>query len=87
MPALQHWLDVVQRHRPASHTPDAQSLAVLQCRPLNWGSTPSALSVEHAMPVPLGEHALFDGVTRSARKSPSVSAMIGFSYQVHDERY
>jgi hypothetical protein len=66
-----------------------QSSFVSQRRPLNWRSTPSAVSVSgrQAIPVPSGEHALFDGDTTSARKLPSTSATIGFSYQVHDELY
>jgi hypothetical protein len=55
--------------------------------PANCESTPFASSVVHGLPVPSGEQALFEGVTRSARKFPSTSAMIGFSYQVQDDRY
>jgi len=36
---------------------------------------------------PAGAQALLEGETRSARKFPSTSAITGFSYQVHDDRY
>ena len=57
---------VVHRHKPASQTPVAQSDASVQRTPGHCASTPSGVRSLHAMPSPVGEHALFDGVTRSA---------------------
>jgi hypothetical protein len=85
--AAQHWAVAVQRQKPDSHTPETQSPFAWHRTPGNCVSTPFASSMLQGMPSPVGEQALFEGVTRSARKLPSTSAMIGFSYQVQDERY
>src|SRR5690348_10007104 len=85
--APQHSAPAVHRQRPWSQTPDTQSPPSLQWSPANIASTPFASRFEHALPSPFGEQALFEGVTRSARKFPSTSATTGFSYQVHDEWY
>src|SRR5690242_1566750 len=85
--APQHCLVSVQRQKPASQTPDKQSVFIEQRTPGNCLSTPFASKVWQGIPVPSGEQALLDGVTRSARKFPSTSAMSGFSYHVQDERY
>ncbi len=85
--APQHCALVVQRQRPASQVPEMQSALVWQRRPAKSESTLLASSILQARPSVVGAQALFDGVIRSARKFPSTSAMIGFSYQVHEERY
>src|SRR5438067_2408924 len=84
--AAQQSAPATQRQRPESHVPEMQSVFFLQWSPANCASTPFASSVGHGRPSSgFAAQALFEGVTRSARKFPSVSATTGFSYQVHDE--
>ncbi len=85
VPAAQHSAEVAHRHRPSSHFLLAQSAFFSQIVPAKWVSTPLAGSSSSAHDA--GVKLPFEPTTRSARKSPSVSATTGFSCHVLDDRY